>query len=120
VDEIYNLACPASPIHYQYDPVQTTKTSVHGAINMLGLAKRVKAGSCRRPPVRSTVARRSTRRPRTTGDTSTRSASVLATTRAFVAPRPCSSTTTGNTTWASRLCGSSTPTAHGCTPTTAG
>ena len=43
VDEIYNLACPASPIHYQHDPVQTTKTSVHGAINMLGLAKRVKA-----------------------------------------------------------------------------
>jgi len=43
VDEIYNLACPASPIHYQYDPVQTTKTSVHGAINVLGLAKRVKA-----------------------------------------------------------------------------
>jgi UDP-glucuronate decarboxylase len=43
VDEIYNLACPASPIHYQYDPVQTTKTSVHGAINMLGLAKRVQA-----------------------------------------------------------------------------
>ena len=43
VDEIYNLACPASPIHYQYDPVQTTKTSVHGAINMLGLAKRTQA-----------------------------------------------------------------------------
>jgi len=43
VDEIYTLACPASPIHYQFDPVQTTKTSVHGAINMLGLAKRVKA-----------------------------------------------------------------------------
>jgi len=43
VDEIYNLACPASPIHYQYDPVQTTKTSVHGAINMLGLAKRTGA-----------------------------------------------------------------------------
>ena len=43
VDEIYNLACPASPIHYQYDPVQTTKTSVHGSINMLGLAKRTKA-----------------------------------------------------------------------------
>src|SRR5437588_6404346 len=43
VDEIYNLACPASPIHYQYDPVQTTKTSVHGAINMLGLAKRLRA-----------------------------------------------------------------------------
>lgn len=43
VDEIYNLACPASPVHYQFDPVQTTKTSVHGAINMLGLARRVKA-----------------------------------------------------------------------------
>lgn len=43
VDQIYNLACPASPVHYQFDPVQTTKTSVHGAINMLGLAKRIKA-----------------------------------------------------------------------------
>ena len=43
VDQIYNLACPASPVHYQFDPVQTTKTSAHGAINMLGLAKRVKA-----------------------------------------------------------------------------
>ncbi|MEX7116607.1 GDP-mannose 4,6-dehydratase, partial [Pseudomonas aeruginosa] len=43
VDEIFNLACPASPVHYQFDPVQTLKTSVHGAINVLGLAKRVKA-----------------------------------------------------------------------------
>ena len=43
VDRIYNLACPASPVHYQFDPVQTTKTSVHGAINMLGLAKRTQA-----------------------------------------------------------------------------
>ena len=43
VDQIYNLACPASPIHYQHDPVQTTKTSVHGAINMLGLRKRLRA-----------------------------------------------------------------------------
>src|SRR5258705_5455067 len=43
VDQIYNLACPASPVHYQFDPVQTTKTSVHGAINVLGLAKRVRA-----------------------------------------------------------------------------
>ena len=42
IDQIYNLACPASPIHYQFDPVQTTKTNVHGAINMLGLAKRLK------------------------------------------------------------------------------
>ena len=45
VDHIFNLACPASPVHYQYDPVQTTKTSVHGAINMLGLAKRLDARS---------------------------------------------------------------------------
>ena len=43
VDQIYNLACPASPVHYQHDPVQTTKTSVHGAINMLGLARRTRA-----------------------------------------------------------------------------
>ena len=43
VDQIFNLACPASPVHYQFDPVQTTKTNVHGAINMLGLAKRLKA-----------------------------------------------------------------------------
>src|SRR3984893_16467406 len=43
VDQIYNLACPASPVHYQHDPVQTTKTCVHGAINMLGLAKRLRA-----------------------------------------------------------------------------
>ena len=43
VDEIYNLACPASPVHYQFDPVQTTKTSVHGAINALGLARRTRA-----------------------------------------------------------------------------
>ena len=56
VDEIYNLACPASPIHYQHDPVQTTKTSVHGAINMLGLAKRRAAPRSSRPrPARSTA-----------------------------------------------------------------
>src|SRR6201747_2391839 len=50
VDEIYNLACPASPIHYQHDPVQTTKTIVHGAINMLGLAKRLGAKIFQPPP----------------------------------------------------------------------
>ena len=65
VDEIYNLACPAAPIHYQYDPVQTTKTSVHGAINMLGLAKRLgsrKGGpkSSRPPPAKSTAIRKCT------------------------------------------------------------
>jgi hypothetical protein len=57
VDEIYNLACPASPIHYQHDPVQTTKTSVHGAINMLGLAKRCARRSSRPRPARSTATR---------------------------------------------------------------
>ena len=57
VDEIYNLACPASPVHYQYDPVQTTKTSVHGSINMLGLAKRPKAKILLHPPVKCMVIR---------------------------------------------------------------
>ena len=93
VDEIYNLACPASPVHYQFDPVQTTKTSVHGAINMLGLAKRVKAqdpagldlGGLRRSA-------RSIRRRKTIGATSTRSACAPATTKASAAPRRCSST----------------------------
>ena len=56
VDQIYNMACPASPVHYQFDPVQTTKTSVHGAINMLGLAKR-----------KFTAIRKSTRRLKTIG-----------------------------------------------------
>ncbi len=98
VDEIYNLACPASPIHYQHDPVQTTKTRVHGAINMLGLAKRAEgAASCRPRPARSTATRRCIRRPRTTGATSTRSASAPATTKASAAPRRCSSTTTAST-----------------------
>ena len=98
VDEIYNLACPASPIHYQHDPVQTTKTSVHGAINMLGLAKRVQRQD---PPgldlARSTAIPTSIRRPRTTGATSIRSARAPATTKASAAPRRCSSTITAST-----------------------
>lgn len=55
VDQIYNLACPASPVHYQHDPIQTTKTSVDGAINMLGLAKRSERLSCRRRPAKCTA-----------------------------------------------------------------
>ena len=98
VDEIYNLACPASPIHYQFDPVQTTKTSVHGAINMLGLAKRLQGhdlpgldlGSLRRPDGAS-AARRSI------GAMSIRSARAPATTRASAAPRRCSSIITAST-----------------------
>ena len=103
VDQIYNLACPASPVHYQHDPVQTTKTSVHGAINMLGLAKRVKARILQAstsevygdPEVHPQTgellgARQPDRHPRP------------ATTRASAAPRRCSSTTGASTTSASR------------------
>ena len=121
VDEIYNLACPASPIHYQFDPVQTTKTSVHGAINMLGLAKR------REGEDPAGLDQRGVRRParasadaRTTGATSIRSARAPATTRASAAPRRCSSTTAASIDCASRWHASSTPTARACTPTTAG
>jgi UDP-glucuronate decarboxylase len=67
VDEIYNLACPASPIHYQHDPVQTTKTSVHGAINMLGLAKRLKAKIFQASTSEVYGDPESTRRPRLLG-----------------------------------------------------
>ena len=121
VDEIYNLACPASPVHYQHDPVQTTKTSVHGAINMLGLAKRVRArhpagldqrglrrpARCIRRPESYWGRRQSDRDPH------------VATTRASAAPRRCSSTTTASTSCGSRWRGSSTPTARACIRTTA-
>src|SRR5262245_33219293 len=69
VDKIYNLACPASPIHYQFDPVQTTKTSVHGAINMLGLAKRVKAKILQASTPRYMETPRFTRKQKTIGVT---------------------------------------------------
>ena len=99
VDEIYNLACPASPIHYQYDPVQTTKTSVHGAINMLGLAKRVKAPDLSGlAPARSTATRRCIRRPKSYwGNVNPIGTARPATTKASAAPRRCSSTTTAST-----------------------
>ena len=108
VDEIYNLACPASPIHYQHDPVQTTKTSVHGAINMLGLAKRLNAGSSRPRPAKSTAIPRFTRRPDPIGAMSIRSARAPATTRASAAPRRCSSIITVSMGSRSRWRGSST------------
>ena len=120
VDEIYHLACPASPIHYQRDPVQTTKTSVHGSINMLGLAKRTEGPHpADLDLARCTATRACTRRPRTTGATSTRSARAPATTRASAAPRRSSSTTAASTTSTSRWPGCSTPTAPACSPTTA-
>jgi len=71
-DEIYNLACPASPIHYQRDPVQTTKTCVHGAINMLGLSKRLRAKFFRRRRRKSTATHKPTRSRNPIGETSTR------------------------------------------------
>ena len=118
VDEIFNLACPASPIHYQFDPVQTTKTSVIGAINMLGLAKRVKGeNSSGTQHQRSTATLPSILKQKTTGATSTRSAYDHATTKESDAPRPYSLIIAGSITCRSRLFGSSIHTAHACIPT---
>ena len=118
VDEIYNLACPASPIHYQFDPVQTTKTSVHGAINMLGLAKRIKAkifqastsevyGDPKVHPQREDYWGH-------VNPVGLRSCYD----EASVAPKRCFSITAASTTCASRWRGYSTPTAPACTRTT--
>lgn len=96
VDEVYNLACPASPVHYQFDPVQTTKTSVHGSINMLGLAKRVKPKFCRRRPVRYTATRMSTLRRKAIGGTSTPPEYAPVTMKANAAPKRCFLTITGS------------------------
>ena len=118
VDEIYNLACPASPIHYQHDPVQTTKTSVHGAINMLGLAKRVRAKIFQASTSEVYGDPHVHPRPKNTGATSTRSASAPVTTRASAARKRCSSTITGSTAWTSRWRASSIPTVRACCLTT--
>jgi UDP-glucuronate decarboxylase len=67
VEQIYNLACPASPIHYQYDPVQTTKTSVHGAINMLGLAKDLMQGFFKPQPLKCMETQRYIHKRKITG-----------------------------------------------------
>ena len=105
VDQIYNLACPASPVHYQYNPVKTIKTSVMGAINMLGLAKRVQGdGSCRPRPARSTATRRCIRRPESYwGNVNPIGHPVLLRRGQARAPRRCSSTTTGRTAWTSAI-----------------
>ncbi len=117
VDQIYNLACPASPIHYQHDPVQTTKTSVHGAINMLGLAKRLQLPD---PPG---LDQRGLRRPggppaggELLGQRQPDRPARPATTRASAAPRRCSSTITASTASRSRSRASSTPMARACIP----
>ena len=113
VDAIYNLACPASPIMYQRDPVQTLKTCINGAINMLGLAKRLKAPilqsstsgcgpkSCKPRRARFTATHRSHHKTRTIGVMSILLARALATMKGSVAPRPFSSITTDNTIWRS-------------------
>ena len=111
VDEIYNLACPASPIHYQHDPVQTTKTSVHGAINMLGLAKRVKAKNL--PGVHLRGLRRprgSSANRRLLGQRQPHRPFVPAMTRASGALKRSVSITIANTISGSRSAASSTPT----------
>ena len=88
VDQIYNLACPASPVHYQSDPVQTTKTSVHGAINMLGLAKRIMHVSCRHRPAKFMAILRYIRSPNHTQATSIPLGLAPVTTRANAALKP--------------------------------
>ena len=120
VDEIYNLACPASPIHYQFDPVQTTKTSVIGAIIMLGLAKRLKAKILQastsevygdptlHPQPESYRGNVNPIGPRACYD------------EASAAPKPCSSITTASTMCGSGWCGSLIHMAPACTPMTGG
>src|SRR5664280_2690220 len=117
IDQIYNLACPASPIHYQHDPVQTTKTSVHGAINMLGLAKRVKAKIMQASTSEVYGDPKVHPQTETIGDTSIRSARAPAMMKANAAPRPCSSTIGVSTNCASRWRVSSIPTARACIQT---
>ena len=120
VDEIYNLACPASPIHYQHDPVQTTKTSVHGAINMLGLAKRLKC------PILQASSSEVYGDPNMHPQSEEHWGNVnpiglrSATTRASGARKRCSSTITASTGSTSRWRAFSTPMGHACTLPTAG
>ena len=115
VDEIYNLACPASPIHYQHDPVQTTKTSVHGAINMMGWPNAPARRSFRPLLAKSMATPKSTRSLKPTGAKSAPSVLALAMTKASAAPKRCFSTTAASTAWASRSRASSTPTVRVCT-----
>jgi UDP-glucuronate decarboxylase len=119
VEQIYNVACPASPIHYQRDPVQTTKTSVRGAINMLGPAKRTKAKILQAST--SEVYGDAQIQPQTEGFWGNVNpiGPAAATTKVAAPPRPSSSTISASTACASRWRASSTPTAGACTPTTA-
>ena len=114
VDWIFNLACPASPIHYQRDPVQTTQTNVHGAINMLCLAKRTSAKILQASTSEVYGDPEVDPQTESMGVASIRPASAPATTRASAAPRRCSSTITASTACASTSRASSTPTVRVC------
>ena len=116
VDQIYNLACPASPVHYQHDPVQTTKTSVHGAINMLGLAKRTRARILQASTSEVYGDPEVHPQPEEYWARSIRSASALAMTRASAAPRRCSSPTSSSTSCTSYACWRSDPEKSGRYP----
>ena len=120
VDQIYNLACPASPVHYQYDPVQTTKTSVHGAINMLGLAKRTRARILQASTSRCMVIRKCIPSLNPIGARSIRLAFAHAMTRASAALKPSFLITTVSTSSTLRWYASLIPMARECTPMTAG
>ena len=115
IDEIYNLACPASPIHYQHDPVQTTKTCVHGAINMLGLAKRTGAKIMQ---ASTSEVYGDPEVQKITGAASIPLASAPAMTKANAAQKPCSWTITASIIFKSRSRAFSTPMAQECIPMT--
>ena len=119
VDEIYNFACPASPIHYQFDPVATTKTSVHGAINMLGLAKRTHARVLQASTSEVTAIQSFIRRLSHTGATSIPLDRVHAMMKVSAALRLYSSIIIGRTTCRSKSLEFSTPTGRACIQTTA-
>ena len=116
VDEIFNLACPASPIHYQRDPVQTTKTSVIGAINMLGLAKRLKIKVLQASTSEIYGDPRCILSPKPIGATSTRSVHALAMTRVSAVPKPSSLIIGGSIVCRSRSSASSIPMVREPTP----
>ncbi len=116
VDRIFNLACPASPLHYQHDPVQTTKTSVHGAINMLGLAKRLKARILQASTSEVYGDRSCIPSLKVTGAGLILLVSALATMRGSGVLKRSFSIIGGSTLWRSRWCVFSIPTVPGCIP----
>ena len=116
VDEVYNLACPASPIHYQHDPVQTTKTSVHGAINMLGLAKRTGAKILQASTSEVYGDPEEHPQPEHYWGMSIRSVRVPVTTRVNVAQKHCFLITIDSTIFRSRSPAYLIPMAQGCIP----